>query len=48
MSVSYKGLRFLAEVISHGVWLDFRCPLSYREVEERLLARGIIVSHETV
>ena len=38
--VSYKGFRFPAEVISHAVWLYHRFPLSYREVEELLLARG--------
>ena len=47
-AVSYKGFRFPAEVISHAVWLYHRFPLSYREVGELLLARGIVVSHETV
>ena len=47
-TVSYKGFRFPAEVISHAVWLYHRFPLSYREVEELLLARGVIVSHETI
>jgi putative transposase len=46
--VSYKGFRFPAEIISHAVWLYHRFPLSYREVEELLLARGIIVSHEAI
>ncbi|MCH0567567.1 MULTISPECIES: IS6 family transposase [unclassified Streptomyces] len=46
--VSYKGSRFPAEVISHAVWLYHRFPLSYREVEEMLLARGITVSHEAI
>jgi putative transposase len=45
---SYAGYRFPAEVISHAVWLYFRFPLSLRRVEERLAARGLIVSHETV
>ena len=36
--VSYKGLRFPVEVISHAVWLYHRFPLSFREVEELLLA----------
>jgi putative transposase len=45
---SYKGYRFPAEVIAHCVWLYHRFPLSYREVEELMLARGVIVSHETV
>ncbi|MET8537947.1 IS6 family transposase [Streptomyces sp. NPDC005065] len=44
---SYRGHRYPAEVISHCVWLYFRFPLSFREVEELMLARGVIVSHET-
>src|SRR5512135_3704324 len=44
----YAGHRFPPEVISHAVWLYFRFPLSLRMVEERLAARGILVSHETV
>ncbi|MFJ6686728.1 IS6 family transposase [Streptomyces werraensis] len=45
---SYKGHRYPVEVISHCVWLYFRFPLSYREVEELMLQRGVTVSHETV
>src|SRR4051794_30000152 len=45
---SYAGYRFPAEVISHAVWLYFRFPLSLRNVDEILAARGILVSHETV
>ena len=45
---SYKGFRYPAEIISHGVWLYFRFPLSFREVEELLLERGVSVSYETV
>ena len=44
----YARHRFPAEVISYGVWLYFRFPLSLRMVEEMLAARGIEVSHETV
>src|SRR3954453_20369098 len=44
----YAGYRFPGEVISHAVWLYFRFPLSLRMMEERLAARGIVVSHETV
>jgi transposase-like protein len=47
-SASYRGFRFPAEIISHAVWLYHRFPLSFREVEELLLARGVIVSHETI
>jgi putative transposase len=45
---SYKGFRFPAEIISHCVWLYHRFSLSFREVEEMMLARGITVSHETI
>src|SRR3954468_962725 len=40
--------RFPGEIISHAVWLYFRFPLSLRNVDEILAARGIAVSHETV
>ncbi|MFH9983720.1 IS6 family transposase [Streptomyces sp. NPDC017179] len=36
------------EVIAHCVWLYHRFPLSFREVEELMLERGVLVSHETV
>lgn len=47
-SVSYKRHRFPRELIAHAVWLYFRFPLSLRLVEEMLLERGIVVSHETI
>ncbi|MFM9700208.1 IS6 family transposase [Streptomyces europaeiscabiei] len=48
VSLSYKGHRYPVEVISYCVWLYFRFPLSFREVEELMLERGIVVSYETV
>ncbi len=45
---SYRGYRFPPEIISHGVWLYHRFALSFRDVEELLAKRGIIVSYETV
>ncbi|HSH78745.1 MAG TPA: IS6 family transposase [Herpetosiphonaceae bacterium] len=48
MSPSYKGFRFPHEIISHAVWLYFRFSLSYRDVEELLAERGIIVTYETI
>ncbi|GGP84422.1 hypothetical protein GCM10010247_67170 [Streptomyces calvus] len=30
------------------MWLYFRFPLNFREVEELMLERGVLVSHETV
>ncbi len=44
----YKRHRFPGEIISHAVWLYFRFSLSYRDVEELLAERGIIVTCETV
>jgi putative transposase len=46
--LSYKGHRYPREIIAHCVWLYFRFPLSFREVEELMLQRGVIVSYETV
>ncbi|MFF3787659.1 IS6 family transposase [Streptomyces sp. NPDC001933] len=43
-----RGHRYPVEIIAHCVWLYFRFPLSFREVEELMLERGVIVSHETV
>jgi transposase-like protein len=43
----YKNHRFPAEIISHGVWLYYRC-LSYRDGEELLFVRGVIVSYEAI
>src|SRR5918997_1646068 len=45
---SYKGFRYPVEVISHCVWLYHRFPLSFREVEEMMMERGVVVSHETL
>jgi len=36
------------EIINHSVWLYFRFPLSFREVEELMLARGAVLSYETI
>ncbi|MFF2026715.1 IS6 family transposase [Streptomyces sp. NPDC058171] len=44
----YKGHRYPVEIIAHCVWLYHRFPLSFREVEELMLQRGVLVSHETV
>jgi putative transposase len=44
----YKNHCFPAEIISHAVWLYFRFCLSYRDVEELLFARGIVVTYEAI
>ena len=46
--ISYATYRFPPEIIQHAVWLYFRFPLSYRDVEDLLSERGIDVSYETV
>jgi len=45
---SYKRHRFPPAVIAHAVWLYFRFALSYRDVEELLAERGVIVTYEAV
>jgi putative transposase len=47
-TISYQRHRFPAAIISHAVWLYHRFCLSFREVEELLAKRGIIVTYETV
>ncbi len=45
---NYTGHRFPPAIISYAVWAYFRSPLSYRDVEELLAERGVIVSYETI
>jgi putative transposase len=47
-TASYKGHRYPVEIINHCVWLYVRFTLSFREVEELMLARGVVVSYETI
>jgi putative transposase len=47
-SADYKGFRFPPEIISHAVWLYVRFSLSFRDVEQLLAQRGIVVTYETV
>jgi putative transposase len=44
----YKYHRFPGEIVSHGVWLYYRFPLSYRDVQELLFERGIHVTYEAI
>ena len=48
IAVRYKGYRYPIEVIGHAVWLYHRFALSLRDVEELMLARGVVVSYETI
>ena len=47
-SSSYNGHRYPPEIIARCVWLYHRFPLSFREVEELMLQRGVVVSYETI
>ena len=44
----YKGFPFPSEIISHAVWLSVRFSLSFRDVEELLAQRGIVITYETI
>jgi putative transposase len=44
----YPGFRYPREVISHVVWLYFRFSLSFRDIEELVASRGIVVTYETI
>jgi len=46
--LSYARYRFPRSIIQHTVWLYFRFPLSFRDVEDLLAERGIDLSYETV
>jgi putative transposase len=47
-SSRYSGYRFPCEVISYAVWAYHRFCLSFRDVEDLLAERGILVSYETI
>jgi len=44
----YHGYRFPPTIISHAVWLYHRFCLSFRDVEDLLAERGIVVSYESI
>jgi putative transposase len=44
----YRGHRFPPEIIGYAVWVYHRFCLSFRDVEDLLAERGIIVSYETI
>ena len=48
MDPNYRGHRFPAKIIRHAVWLYHRFTLSFRDVEDLLAERGIIVSYEAI
>ena len=44
----YHRHRFPAEIIGHAVWLYHRFNLSFRDIEELLASRGVLVSNESI
>ena len=48
LSSDYKNHRFPADIICHAVWLYVRFCLSFRDVEELVFERGIVVSYEAI
>ena len=44
-TLRYPGFRFPAKIIGHAVWLYHRFTLSFRDIEDLLAERGIIVTH---
>ena len=46
--IGYAGYRFPPEIIEQAIWLYLRFTLSFRDVEDLLAERGIMVSYETV
>ena len=45
---SYRGYRFPPAIISHAVWLYHRFCLSFRDAEDLLAERGLVVTYETI
>jgi putative transposase len=46
--ISYSRHRFPPDVIRHAVWLYLRFTISYRDIEDLLAERGLMVSNESV
>ena len=46
--ISYAGYRFPPAIIQQAIWLYLRFTLSFRDAEDLLAERGIVVSYETV
>ena len=44
----YRGYRFPKEIISYAVWFYYRFTVSFRDVEDVLATRGVLVSYESI
>ncbi|MND40581.1 hypothetical protein D3C80_313220 [compost metagenome] len=48
MTVDFKGSHFPKNVILHAVFFYIRYPVSYRDLQEILAERGVVVDHATL
>jgi hypothetical protein len=48
MKNTYGGYRFPPEIIRQPIWLYLRFTLGFRDVEDVLAERGVLVSYETI
>ena len=44
----YRGHRFPREIIAYAVCFYYRFTVSFRDVEEAMATRGVLVSYETI
>ena len=47
-SGGFSRHRFSPEIIAYAVWAYHRFPMSLRDVEDLLAARGVVVSYQTI
>lgn len=46
--ISFKGAQFPRDVILHAMYFYLRYSVSYRDLEEILSERGVVVDHATL
>ena len=46
--ISFKGSQFPKDVILHAMYFYLRYGVSYRDLEEILAERGVVVDHATL
>ena len=44
----YARHRFHPDIIRRAIWMYFRFNLSFRDIEELMVERGVDVSYETI
>lgn len=44
----YRRHRYPVAIIHHAGWLYYRFNLSYRDIEDILARRGVLVTHESI